>query len=115
MLNRVARVVQAFLAGGLIAAIATIVHAESYPWVLVLALGVVACFIVGLRLVTPDRLVTVAGSAGVLLTVLVLAQRSPGGSVLIAANDAGNFWVIGVSLVGGIVSAWPHISRPAAG
>ena len=115
MRNRVARVIQAFLGGALIAAIATVVHAESYPWVLIIALAVVACFVIGLRLVTPDRLVTVAGSAGVLLTVLVLAQRSPGGSVLIAANDAGNIWVLGVSLLGGLASAWPHISRPAAG
>ena len=56
-----------------------------------------------------------AGAAGVLVTVLVLAQRSAGGSILIAANDAGNIWVIGASLLAGLTSAWPNISRPAAG
>ncbi len=110
----VGRVVQSFLGGALIAAVVTVVHAESYPWVLGVGLAVVASFLVALRLLEADRLVTIAGAAGVLVTVLVLAQRSAGGSVLIAANDAGNVWVIGASLLAGLTSAWPNISRPAA-
>ncbi|MEY4319197.1 MAG: hypothetical protein RL378_301, partial [Actinomycetota bacterium] len=49
-----------------------------------------------------------------LVTVLVLAQRSTGGSVLIAASDAGNVWVIGASLLCGLASAWPHIPSGSA-
>lgn len=115
MLERVVRTVQSFLGGAIIAAIATVVHAESFPWILVAALGVVACFLIGLRLVTDDRVVALSGAAGVLLTVLLLAQRSPGGSVLIAANDAGNVWVIGVSVLCGLAIAWPRIPHSGAG
>jgi N-acetyl-1-D-myo-inositol-2-amino-2-deoxy-alpha-D-glucopyranoside deacetylase len=108
------QVVQAFLGGAIIAVVVTVVHAESFPWVLGVGLVVVACYLIALRLLETDRLVTIAGAAGVLVTVLVLAQRSAGGSVLIAANDAGNVWVIGASLLAGLTSAWPNISPPVA-
>jgi N-acetyl-1-D-myo-inositol-2-amino-2-deoxy-alpha-D-glucopyranoside deacetylase len=108
------QVVQAFLGGAIIAAVVTVVHAESFPWVLGVGLVVVACYLIALRLLETDRLVTIAGAAGVLVTVLVLAQRSAGGSVLIAANDAGNVWVIGASLLAGLTIAWPNISPPVA-
>ncbi|MDP4899429.1 MAG: hypothetical protein NWQ78_00940 [Pontimonas sp.] len=110
----IGRVIQSFLGGAVIAIIATVVHAESFPWVLAGGLAVVTCYLIALRLLETERLVTIAGAAGVLVTVLVLAQRSAGGSVLIAANDAGNVWVIGASLVAGLTSAWPNISPPAA-
>jgi N-acetyl-1-D-myo-inositol-2-amino-2-deoxy-alpha-D-glucopyranoside deacetylase len=110
----IGRVIQAYLGGALIAAVVTVVHAESFPWVLAVGLGVVASYLIALRLLETDRVVTIAGAAGVLVTVLVLAQRSAGGSVLIAANDAGNLWVIGASLLAGLTSAWPNISRPVA-
>jgi N-acetyl-1-D-myo-inositol-2-amino-2-deoxy-alpha-D-glucopyranoside deacetylase len=112
--NVVGPVIQAFLGGAIIAVIATVVHAEAFPFVLAGGLLVVALYLVALRLLTEVRLVTIAGAAGILVTVLVLAQRSTGGSVLIAANDAGNYWVIGVSLIAGIASAWPTISAPSA-
>ncbi|CAB4863602.1 unannotated protein [freshwater metagenome] len=48
------------------------------------------------------------------MTILILAQRSTGGSVLIAATDAGNMWVIGASLLCGLASAWPHIPSKGA-
>ena len=111
----IGRVIQAFVGGSLIAAVVTVVHAEWFPWLLAAGLGVVVSYLVALRLLETDRLVTIAGAAGVLVTVLVLAQRSAGGSILIAANDAGNIWVIGASLLAGLTSAWPNISRPAAG
>jgi N-acetyl-1-D-myo-inositol-2-amino-2-deoxy-alpha-D-glucopyranoside deacetylase len=115
MAKRIARVIQSFVGGAIIALVATVVHAESFPFVLIGALVVVGLFLLALRLLTDDRIVTVAGSLGVLVTVLVLAQRSSGGSVLIAANDAGNVWVIGVSLLSGLASAWPHLPQRSAG
>jgi N-acetyl-1-D-myo-inositol-2-amino-2-deoxy-alpha-D-glucopyranoside deacetylase len=115
MARRIARVVQSFLGGAVIALIATVVHSESFPFVLIGALVVVGLFLVSLRLLTDDRIVTVSGALGVLVTVLILAQRSTGGSVLIAANDAGNAWVIGVSLLSGLASAWPQLPARHAG
>jgi N-acetyl-1-D-myo-inositol-2-amino-2-deoxy-alpha-D-glucopyranoside deacetylase len=114
MPKAIGRVIQSFIGGALIAAVVTVVHAESFPWVLAGGLAVVASYLIALRLLETDRIVTIAGAAGVLVTVLVLAQRSAGGSVLIAANDAGNVWVIGASLLAGLTSAWPNISRPVA-
>jgi N-acetyl-1-D-myo-inositol-2-amino-2-deoxy-alpha-D-glucopyranoside deacetylase len=111
---RVGRVIQAFLGGALIAVVVTVVHGESFPWVLAGGLAVVACYLIALRLIETDRLIPIAGASGVLVTVLVLAQRSAGGSVLIAANDAGNVWVIGASLLAGLTIAWPNISAPVA-
>jgi N-acetyl-1-D-myo-inositol-2-amino-2-deoxy-alpha-D-glucopyranoside deacetylase len=114
MTNRILRVIQAFLGGAIIAVVVTVVHGESFPWVVAAGLAVVATFLVSLRLLTDDRIVAVAGSLGVLVTVLILAQRSIGGSVLIAANDAGNVWVVGASLLCGLASAWPHIPSKSA-
>ncbi|CAB4539350.1 unannotated protein [freshwater metagenome] len=114
MANRIASVIQSFLGGAIIAVIVTVVHGESFPWVLGAGLLVVGAFLVSLRLLSDDRIITIAGSLGMLVTVLVLAQRSTGGSVLIAGNDAGNAWVIGASLLCGLASAWPHISSNSA-
>jgi N-acetyl-1-D-myo-inositol-2-amino-2-deoxy-alpha-D-glucopyranoside deacetylase len=114
MANRILRVIQTFLGGAIIAVVVTVVHGESFPWVVAAGLAVVAAFLVSLRLLTDDRIVAVAGSLGVLVTVLILAQRSIGGSVLIAANDAGNVWVVGASLLCGLASAWPHIPSKSA-
>lgn len=114
MPNVIGRVIQAFVGGALIAVVVTVVHAVSFPWVLAGGLVVVGCYLIALRLLETERLVTIAGAAGVLVTVLVLAQRSAGGSILIAANDAGNVWVIGAALLAGLTSAWPNISQPAA-
>ena len=114
MANRILRVIQTFLGGAIIAVVVTVVHGESFPWVLAAGLGVVAAFLVSLRLLTDDRIITIAGSLGLLVTILILAQRSTGGSVLIAATDAGNAWVIGASLLCGLASAWPHIQSNSA-
>ncbi len=114
MAKRIASVIQSFLGGAIIAVIVTVVHGESFPWVLGAGLLVVGAFLVSLRLLSGDRIITIAGSLGLLVTVLVLAQRSTGGSVLIAGNDAGNAWVIGASLMCGLASAWPHIPSNSA-
>ncbi|CAB4631590.1 unannotated protein [freshwater metagenome] len=114
MANRIARVIQTFLGGAIIAVVVTVVHGESFPWVLTAGLVVVAAFLMSLRLLSDDRIITIAGSLGLLVTILILAQRSTGGSVLIAATDAGNMWVIGASLLCGLASAWPHIPSKGA-
>lgn len=115
MARRIIQVVEAFVGGAIVAIVVTVVHGEGFPWILGSGLVVVALFLASLRLLSDDRLVTVAGALGVIGTVLVLAQRSEGGSVLIAANDAGNVWVIGAAAICGLASAWPSIRRDTAG
>ncbi len=114
MANRIGRVIQSYLGGAIIAVVVTVVHGELFPWVLGAGLVVAASFLLSLRLLSDDRVVTIAGSLGLLATILILAQRSTGGSVLIAATDAGNVWVIGASLLCGLASAWPHIPTRGA-
>lgn len=109
MLERIIRVVEAFAGGVLIAMLATVVHAEWFPWALLLALATVTAFLVALRLLWDDRLVTVSGAIAVVVTVFIFSQQSAGGSVLIQANVPGNVWVFGASIIAGLASAWPEI------
>ncbi|MEY4397398.1 MAG: hypothetical protein RLZZ40_1154 [Actinomycetota bacterium] len=109
MLERVIRVVEAFAAGVLIAMLATVVHAEWFPWALVLALVTVTAFLTSLRMLSPDRLVTVSGAISVVVTVFIFSQQSSGGSVLIQADLAGTIFVFGTAVIAGLASAWPEI------
>ncbi len=107
MASRILHVVEAFVGGMIVAFVATVVHGVGFPWVVGIALLVVGSYCVALRLLDDNRITTVAGMIGIIVTVFVLAQRSPGGSVLIAATDAGNVWVLGSSLIAGLVAVWP--------
>lgn len=109
MRERVFAVVQAFVGGVVVAMLATVVHAVSFPWSLVLALVTETFFLVALRLLTTDRIVTTSGAIAVIVTVFLFAQQSAGGSVLIQANDAGNIWVFGSSAIAGLALVWPEI------
>ena len=109
MLDRVIRVVQAFIAGVIIALLGTVVHGEMFPFALALALGTVVCFLVTIRILWADRLATVSGAIAVVVTVFIFSQRSSGGSVLIQADLAGNAWVFGTAIIAGLAAAWPQI------
>ncbi|MEY4477044.1 MAG: hypothetical protein RJA31_548 [Actinomycetota bacterium] len=113
MFERVLRVVQAFLAGIVIAMLATVVHGEWFPFALVVGLATVTSFLVALRLLWEDRIVTVSGAIAVVVTVFVFSQRSAGGSVLIQADLAGNVWVFGTAIIAGLAVAWPQIALRA--
>lgn len=109
MLERVIRVVEAFAGGVLIAMLATVVHAESFPFALALALATVTAFLVALRLLWEDRIVATSGAIAIVVSVFIFSQQSAGGSVLIQGNVAGNVWVFGASIIAGLASAWPEI------
>ncbi len=110
MLERVISVIQAFVGGVLIAMLATVVHGEWFPLVLIGGLATVACYLIALRMLSDDRIVSVSGAIAVVVTVFIFAQQSSGGSVLIQANLAGNVWVFGSAIIGGLAAAWPQIS-----
>ena len=110
MFERVIRVVQAFLAGIVIAMLATVVHGEWFPFALVIGLATVTSFLIALRMLWEDRIVTVSGAIAVVVTVFIFSQRSAGGSVLIQADLAGNIWVFGTAIIAGLAAAWPQIA-----
>ena len=109
MLERVSRVIQAFVGGVLIAMLATVAHGEFFPWALVGSFVTVIAFLSALRLLNDDKIVTVSGAVAILVTVLIFAQRSTGGSVLIQGNLAGTIWVFGTAVIAGLFSVWPQI------
>jgi hypothetical protein len=110
MVERVIRVVQAFAGGVVIAALATVVHGEWSPWVLIAALATVTSYLIALRILWEDRMVALSGAIAIVVTVFIFAQQSTGGSVLIQANLPGNVWVFGTAVIAGLASAWPEIS-----
>lgn len=113
MRERVFGVIQAFAGGVLITLLATVVHAEWFPWALIASLGTVASYLLALRLLTDDRMVSASGAVAVFVTVMIFSAQSPGGSVLIQASFAGNVWVFGSAVLAGLAAAWPQISfRP---
>ena len=112
MRNRVMSVVGAALGGIAVAVIATVVHAEAFPVVVIVSLVAVTTFLVSLRMITDDRLVATAAAIAVIGTVFLLSQRSAGGSVLIQGDEAGNIWVFGSAVIAGLAIAWPQIRRP---
>lgn len=112
MRNRFLAVAGAALGGAVVAVIATVVHAEAFPVVVIVSLLLVAIYLLSLRLITDDRLVATAAAVAVILTVFALSQRSAGGSVLIQGDEAGNIWVFGSAVIAGLAIAWPQIRRP---
>jgi N-acetyl-1-D-myo-inositol-2-amino-2-deoxy-alpha-D-glucopyranoside deacetylase len=112
MRNRILAVVGSSLGGVFVASVATVVHAEAFPFVVAASLAVVALFVIALRLVTEDRLVATAAAIAILATVFVFSQRSAGGSVLIQGDLVGNVWVFGSAVIAGLAIAWPQIRRP---
>jgi N-acetyl-1-D-myo-inositol-2-amino-2-deoxy-alpha-D-glucopyranoside deacetylase len=111
MLKLILKSVGAYLGGTIIAIVATVAHAEFYPLAVIGSLLVVTCYLVSLRLLADQRIIQVAGAVGVSLSVFLLAQKSVGGSVLIAAGDAGNYWFLGSFAIAALVSVWPDLRQ----
>ncbi|MEY5017305.1 MAG: hypothetical protein RL431_354 [Actinomycetota bacterium] len=103
-------VVGALLGGVLLAIIVTVVHQVWFPWLVVGGVAIVGLYVTGLRLSNDSRWPSSAGAIGVLGGVFLLAQRSPGGSVLIPANDAALVWVYGSAIICALVVLWPNVS-----
>ena len=119
--STIASWVFAFLVGGLIGSVATVIHQSSIsvlsvdlPWGLVVSLATVAAYLLGLRLVRGERGSVVFGAIGVLVSVFVFSQRSGGGSVLVPDNLAGSMWAIVPTLIATIIVAWPKLPKQQA-
>jgi hypothetical protein len=79
------------------------------PWGLVVAVLGAACFLVGLRLYTGSRLITLAGTIGLLVPIFVFSFEGPGGSVVIVQDTAGRVWDFVPALIAVGVLAWPRL------
>jgi LmbE family N-acetylglucosaminyl deacetylase len=115
-LSRAGSSLAALVAGMAFGVLGTIGHQSTVaigpvqlPVGLVLALAGAAGLLVGLRMVTGDRLVVLACAIGMLGTIFLLSLRSTGGSVLIPAGIPGTLWSIVPALVATLALGWPKL------
>ena len=117
MENRAGAAVLAFVVGLVLGVVGTFNHrgvigvgAVQLPWGIVVSLLGVACFLVGIRLYSGSRWVTLAGAVGLLVPILVFSFEGPGGSVVIVADTRGRIWDFVPVLIAIAVLAWPRPS-----
>ena len=72
------------------------------------ALGIVATWLVGLRLMYGTRWVTLWAAIAMLVVIGTLATESPGGSVIIPANGPGRLWAYGPAVIAAVTLLWPQ-------
>lgn len=101
------------LSGVAVGSITTTYHSAWFPAGLIVSLLVVATLIVGLRVLTPTRVLATWAAAGVVLAMSALAGLDGQGSVLIANNTAGLVFLGSTTLVILVILAWPRMTpRP---
>jgi hypothetical protein len=79
------------------------------PWGLVVAVLGAACFLVGVRLYSGSRVVTLAGALGLIVPIFVFSLQGPGGSVVIVQDVPGLVWDFVPALIAVGVLAWPQL------
>ena len=104
------------LVGVVFGTIGTVAHSSviqvgsiRIPWGIVVALAAVACVLLGVRLVTTDRLPALCTAIGVIVPIAVLSQPSFGGSVLIQNDLLGWLWIGGAVVIALVVVVWPKL------
>jgi len=121
MQNRLGASLLAFVVGVILGVVGTFNHrgvigvgAVDLPWGIVVAVLGAACFLVGVRLYSGSRLVTTAGTIGLLIPIFVFSFEGPGGSVVIVQDTMGRVWDWVPALIAVGVLAWPHLPPRAA-
>jgi len=116
MQNRLGASTLAFVVGLVLGVVGTFNHRgvigigdALLPWGLVVALLGAACFLVGLRLYSGSRVVTLAGVLGLLIPIFVFSFEGPGGSVVIVQDNTGRIWDWVPALIAVGVLAWPNL------
>ncbi|MBX3078380.1 MAG: PIG-L family deacetylase [Salinibacterium sp.] len=113
--GRIAVSVIAVLLGVIVGTIGT--ANNQAVWVAI-PLGIVALFLVGLRLLFTSRVAAGFAAIGLVGAVWLLSQTGPGGSVLVPATTSGYLWTFGTILIAVVVLAWPRrgkVSRATMG
>jgi hypothetical protein len=106
--------------GAFVGSVTTVAHQNDVdvlgvpiPWGMILGLIAIAGFLIGLRIVTQDRIVVLTASLGLVGMIFLLSLKSPGGSVLVPNNLWGTIWAIAPALIATVVTAWPRLpERP---
>ncbi|WP_158864871.1 hypothetical protein [Leifsonia sp. AG29] len=121
MVGRIVNGILLVVAGVVLGGIGTVAHQLTpgprvgFPIGLTGSLLAFTAILAGLRLLSSTRLNALLFALGTIAIVLVLAQQSPGGSVLIPANLLGQLWLAGPILIAAVVVAWPDVpSRRSA-
>lgn len=84
---------------------------DQYPIGLVVALTMVGALALALRLLRSSRGALYVMTAAFISTVFWLAQKQPGGEVLILGNQIGDAWAYGSMVICAVVMLFPRI-RP---
>lgn len=92
-----------------VGALFTLAHRD--PVLLAVGLVAVAALLGGLRLGSTRRVPAIGGAVGIVVAIGVLAQRGPGGSIVVQNDTVGWVWQLGAVLVAAVVLAWPRIAR----
>ncbi|PZF57981.1 hypothetical protein DEI92_11990 [Curtobacterium sp. MCBD17_034] len=114
-------VVAALAAGAVVGGLGTITHQQtlgSLPVGMVITTLLVACLLLGVRLVFRSRWMVTAAALGVLLVTQVLVAVGGTSSPLVLANTAGYVWTFGPAVIAMLVLAWPSLpprGAPPAG
>ncbi|AAT89414.1 hypothetical protein ATY41_09655 [Leifsonia xyli subsp. xyli] len=121
MLSRIVSAVPLLIVGAIVGGVGTVAHQIAVGWGVPIPLGLIgsllaiAALLAGLRLLGHSRVPAALAAAGTLGTILVFAQQSPGGSVLIPDNALGQIWLVAPFLIAAVALAWPDLSRRGAG
>ncbi|WP_181158285.1 histidinol dehydrogenase [Microbacterium sp. MYb64] len=114
-LGRALSWVALFVVGAVFGLATTVTHATSVwglPWA-GLVLGAIACggMLLAVRLLLHDRWGALATGLGMLLGMVVISGRGPGGSVIVPNDLLGVTWTWTVAVMVLLVAAWPDFSR----
>ena len=119
--TRIVAAVAVLVLGALVGTLMTAVHQSSVtiadiavPWGLVVGLAATAALIVGVRILSGTRWLTVIAALGIMGMSTYLAWPTVGGSVVVPANSVGYAWTYGPPIITLFTLAWPTLRRPAA-
>lgn len=114
MISRGLSWLAAALIGAVYGVAATIAHSYTLgPIPVGLILGAIACaaLLIALRALTGDRWAALAAGIGMLVLLMVISQRGPGGSVIVPNTPLGNVWMYVAAGIVVLVVMWPDFSR----
>jgi N-acetyl-1-D-myo-inositol-2-amino-2-deoxy-alpha-D-glucopyranoside deacetylase len=118
--TKIVAAVAVLVLGALVGTLMTAVHQSSVtvgeiavPWGLVVGLAATLALIVGVRILSGTRWLTVLAALGVMGMSTYLAWPTVGGSVVVPANAVGYAWTYGPPVVTLFTLAWPTLRRPA--
>ena len=110
-------VILALIVGFFVGVVTTFVHrqwAEPIPWGVIIGLAIIACVIVGFRLVFDSRTIAAAAAVGVLGALAILTLPASAGSALVLDDGVGWTWVIAPVVIAVVALAVPRIRRPGS-